>query len=131
MTSHSLFSIQTAAIVVNIINNLAQVDAQELESAQTEDGAASRVTQALENILLNLEVSKNLSFRAVTSNVAAQVRYHFYLSVYLYIYNIYFFFTDACIIISYLPRDCRPNIQFYQSLHCKYKYIRNQGQHYN
>ena len=68
------FFLQTADTVLNIINNLAQVDAQELENAQTEDGAASRVTQTLENILLNLEVSANDSFRAVTSNVAAQVR---------------------------------------------------------
>ena len=72
---------------MSIVSNLADVDETQLENAQTENGAVNRATLALEDILLNLNVSMNETFREVESNVAVEVKLTLHMTLnYKYVY---------------------------------------------
>eukprot|EP00057_Strongylocentrotus_purpuratus_P016904 XP_011671378.1 PREDICTED: uncharacterized protein LOC105441698 [Strongylocentrotus purpuratus] len=64
---------ENVASVVDIVSNLAALDQDLTMDAQMMNGAVSRATEALENILLAVNVPSNESFQQVAANLVVQV----------------------------------------------------------
>ena len=61
--------------MTNIVNNIAAIDAAELEAAEESSGAISQIVEAFEQQLSNVEVAEGEQLTINEPNVAVQVKF--------------------------------------------------------